>query len=108
MNKIEANYLPKYLVYYGLILGFSIVFIIYFWGLIYFDHPFTIAGIKFLHNQLPFLYFLDLIPFLFGLTCYFWGYKFEQMFGILNTKFQFEVQKSNKVLEFTNNLINDQ
>ncbi len=107
-NKIDSKNYPKYLFLNGLISGLLILFLIYCWGLIYFDHSFSLSGIKYIHYQIPFLYLLDLMPLLIGLTGYYYGFKTGHIFESLTSNLTHEIQKSNKVLEFTNNLINDQ
>lgn len=107
-NKIDSDNFPKKLFFSGIIIGFSMVFLIYFWGFIYFGHPVSFTSIQFLHTKVPFLYFWDLMPIILGFIGYYWGNQIGQIFEAVIAKLEFEIKKSNKVLLFTKSLINDQ
>lgn len=100
--------MPRYLFVFGLSIGLSLLFIVYFWGLLHFNHPFTLNGLGFLHKQFPGLYIFDILPLIIGFTGFYWGYKFGTIFEKLEKKLGNELNKSFQVLDFTNNLINDQ
>lgn len=108
MNKLDSDYVPRYLFIYGTAIGLAILIISYFWGLMYFNHPFTLKGLGFLHSQFPSLYLFDFIPLIMGIAGYLWGFKFGTLFEKMEKKLDTELNKSYQVLEFTNSLINDQ
>lgn len=108
ITRIDSQNYPKYLFLYGMISGIIVLFIIYFWGLIYFDYPFSFQGVGHLNSKIQFLDFLDFTPLILAITFYYWGKMAGRTFESLNQKLNEEIQTSNKVLEFTNYLINDQ
>jgi len=107
MNKLDSINLSKYLSGVGIILGFSLLFISFFWGLVHFEQPFNFKGIVFLHNQFPAIWIFDFIPFIFFGAGYYVGNHYGKYFEETDILLKKEVHKSHKVLEFTNNLIND-
>lgn len=108
MNKVDSVNLSKYLSGIGLLIGLSILVVVVFGGIFYFQQPLTLKGLVYLHNHFPVVVVIYLVPLLlFGL-----GYLLGQRYGkhaeeteLLLKK---EVRKSHKVLEFTNCLINGQ
>lgn len=107
MNKLDSANLSKHLFFYGSIIGLSILFTGYFWGLIHYSYPFSFNGIVMLHQQFPALLVFDLIP----VVLMFWGVSLgrklggylENTYNLLNK----ETEQSQKIWAFTNNLIND-
>jgi PAS domain S-box-containing protein len=107
MNKIDAENLSKNLTGIGIIIGLSILFISYFWGLINYNQPFNFSGIAYLHSTFPALFLFDLMPIILGLSGNYLGSLFGNYATETQTLLKKEIGKSNKVLDFTNNLIND-
>ena len=108
MNKLDSINLSKHLSVLGTIIGLSILFISFFWGLVHFELPFNFKGIGFLHEQFPSLWLFDLVPVIFFAGGYFVGQRYGKYIEETELLLRKEVRKSHKVLEFTNNLINDQ
>ncbi len=107
MNKLDAVNLSKYLSVLGIIFGLLLLFISFFWLLIHLNQPFNIQGFIFIHQQFPTLALFDSLPVLLSLTGYFLGNKYGKYIDETESLLKKEVRKSHKVLDFTNNLIND-
>jgi PAS domain S-box len=107
MNKLDSLNLSKYLSIVGIITGLIIVFLGFWWSLAHFEQPFTISGIVFLHHQFPALLLFDLIPAIFFAGGYLVGRRYGKYIEETELLLKKEIRKSHKVLEFTNNLIND-
>jgi PAS domain S-box-containing protein len=107
MNKLDSVNLSKYLSIIGIITGLSILFVGFWWGLVHFEQPFNFKGIVFLHHQFPALLLFDLIPLVFFAGGYLVGQRYGKYIVETELLLKKEVRKSHKVLEFTNNLIND-
>lgn len=107
MNKLDSINLSKYLAGFGIIIGFSLLLLSFLWGLVHFEQPFNFKGIAYLHTQFPSIWIFDFIPFIFFGSGYYVGKHFGKYFEETELLLKKEVRKSHKVLEFTNNLIND-
>jgi PAS domain S-box-containing protein len=107
MNKVDTANLPKYLLWTGVIFGLLLLLLSYFWGLFYLTQPFNIQGFTFLHKQFPSLIIFDILPAMLGLAGFYLGKKYAKYIDENESLLKKEIRKSHKVLEFTNNLIND-
>ena len=107
MNKYNSTFRSFYFSGFGIMIGFSILIISFFWGIVHFNQAVNLSGILFLHKQFPAFILFDLLPLILGLIGYYTGIKVNAQ--IEDTRFflQKELQKSQKVLDFTNKLIND-
>ncbi len=107
MNKYNSVHRSIYFSGIGLIVGFSILIISFFWGIVHFNQPINFSGIHFLHQQFPALGLFDLLPLILGFIGYYIGVKVNAQMEETQINLQNELQKSQKVLDFTNKLIND-
>ncbi|HEY4787630.1 MAG TPA: PAS domain S-box protein [Bacteroidales bacterium] len=107
MNKLDSENLSKYLSALGLIIGLILLFISFLWGLIHLELPFSLKGLGVLHSQYPMTWVFDFIPILFVGVGYYIGQHYGKFIEDTELLLKKEVRKSHKVLEFTNNLIND-
>lgn len=107
MNKLDSLNLSKYLSIVGIITGLVILFIGFWWSLAHFEQPFSYSGIVYLHHQFPALFLFDLVPVIFFAGGYLVGQRYGKYIEETELLLKKEVRKSHKVLEFTNNLIND-
>jgi PAS domain S-box-containing protein len=107
MNKFNPLQRSVYFLKIGLIIGFSILIIGFLWGILYFEQPFNFSGILFLHQKFPVLGLFDLLPLIIGSAGYYLGVKVNSQIEETCQQLDKELKKSQKVLDFTNKLIND-
>jgi PAS domain S-box-containing protein len=96
----------KFLAIIGFILGLVILLTGFFWAIVFYQQPMNFEGLWVIHQKFNVLFLFDLLPLIFCLAGYFIGYSFNSKFTELHTNLEAEKTKSNKVLEFTRNLIN--
>jgi PAS domain S-box-containing protein len=107
MNKLNSPSLSKYFSGIGILIGLSLLFISFLWGLAHFEQPFTLKGLIFLHDQFPAIWVFDFIPIVFFASGYYVGQRYGKYFEETDVLLKKEIRKSHKVLEFTHSLIND-
>jgi PAS domain S-box-containing protein len=106
MNENATTNHSKYLLFTGITLGLSVLFIGIFIALINLKQPFNLFGLSFIHQKFPALFIFDFTPFIFGFAGFVIGKKTNQKNSSLQIELEKEKQQSQKVLEFTHNLIN--
>jgi PAS domain S-box-containing protein len=107
MNIFSQSNQTKNLLINGIIIGFVLLFAGIFFALVNLKLPFNFSGISTLHSTLPAFYFIDLFPFITGAMGYFLEIKINSEIQVISSKLEKEQQQSDKVLNFTKNLIND-
>ncbi len=92
----------------GLLTGIAVLLLSISIGLYSRNLPFTLQGIFELHKNIPFLWIIDFLPFGLGLLFYYGGHIFSQKLSETRTMLNNELSKSQKTLDFTQQLIQDQ
>lgn len=92
---------------WGVIGGLALLFIVWIIGSYTNGYTLSVYSFAFLHNVYPFFWIFDIIPLIMG----FIAYLIEKENYIIETRLdeslQRETEKSKKVLDFVNNLIQD-
>jgi PAS domain S-box-containing protein len=105
-GSINKNY-SRYLLITGIILGFAVLFLGLLVTLVNLKQPFNISGLHFIHLKFKALFLFDSIPVILGISGFFIGKKINDKKTELESQLDKEKHQSQKVLEFTHNLIND-
>ncbi len=92
----------------GLLTGFAVLLLSISIGLYSRNLPLTPHGILELHKNIPFLWIIDFLPLGLGLIFYYAGLIFSQKLSETQAMLKNELSKSQKTLDFTQQLIQDQ
>jgi len=96
----------KYTIW-GLIIGLIIAALAWIVGIIYNDLTFSLSAYIYLHKVYPVMWLIDLLPLIFGLFGFYFEQKNYKIENILNEKLHSETEKTHKIQQFINNLIQD-
>ena len=96
----------KYTVW-GLVSGIFFITILWFAGSIINNIPFSLTSFAYLHNVYPIFWYIDLLPLIMGLLAFIIEKENFNFEILLEDNLKHETQKSQNVLDFVNNLIQD-
>ena len=101
---VEKGY--KYAMW-GIIAGFVIMFVTWLVGSYYYNLTFSFNSFSYLHSTVPVYYIIDILPILLGTLGFWVENEIYTNESLLLESLKKETSKSNKVLNFVNNLIQD-
>ncbi len=101
---LVKNY--KYTIY-GILTGLFFILIVWIVGAYYANLTFSINSFIFLHKIYPVYWFIDLLPLVIGFIAFFIEQETYKVESQLDVNLRRETNKSEKVLDFVNNLISD-
>ena len=107
MNENSSVNHTRYLLSTGIILGFLLLVGGTLLTLSHNNLPFNFTGLSILHHKIPAFYIFDLLPVILGFSAYFIGININNKNVELEEKLAKEKQQSQRILEFTDKLIND-
>ncbi|HOT15221.1 MAG TPA: PAS domain S-box protein [Bacteroidales bacterium] len=96
----------KYTIW-GLVSGIFFITILWFAGSIINNIPFSLTSFAYLHNIYPIFWYIDLLPLIMGLLAFIIEKENFNFEILLEENLKHETQKSQNVLDFVNNLIQD-
>lgn len=101
-NKLQIRSLTA-----GLLTGIAVLLLSLSIGLYHGNLPFTLNGIFELHRNVPFLWIIDILPLALGFLFYYAANVYSQKFIETEARLNNELSKSQKTLDFTQQLIHD-